>query len=152
MSKQIYVHTRTGRKTHAVGADEKVGDLRDGDASSSVWLEDSDDPLDPERALAEVVEEQAQVHVSRCRRVDVRVRYGGLDKTKNFAPGATIARVFAWATAKDGFELSPAERAKHTLQLCGQKTQPDKSEHVGSFADDECRACFDLTPKERFEG
>lgn len=153
MANAIYVHSVSGRKRRDVSMETKVGDLRDDDASALVWLEDADESLDPERTLAESgVNEGAQVHVSRCRRVDVRMRYGGDDKNRTFSPAATIARVFDWATGKDGFNLSAAERAKHTLQVCGQKTQPDRADHVGSYADGECKACFDLAPKERFEG
>jgi hypothetical protein len=116
------------------------------------WIEDVDEILETEITLiAAGVPERGHVHVSRCHKIDVRVRYGGDSKSKEFPPSATIARVFKWATGKEEFDLTPTERAKHTLAICDSQTQPDKSEHVGSLASD-CGLCLDLAPKERFEG
>jgi hypothetical protein len=148
----IYIHRTNGREQRRVEGDAKVGDLRDGDATTSVWLENEDEPLDAERLLSEVASEGTQFHVSKCHRVDVRVRFNGDDKTRAFAPAVTVGRVFDWACGKDGFDLPPAEKAKHTFQVCGQKTQPDKADHIGTFADGDCQVCFDLVPKEKFEG
>ena len=98
------------------------------------------------------IADRSHIHISRCHRITVRIRYGGDSKTHEFAPGATIASVFAWATGPNGFELTASERAKHTLGICDTLTQPDKSEHIGSLATEECSVCLDLAPKERFEG
>jgi hypothetical protein len=149
---EVFVHTKAGRSRRQIDATTKVGDLREGDSEASVWLEDATEALDPEAMLASVVKERDQVDVSRCRRVAVTVRYGGDSKTKEFTPGTTIARVFVWATGKEGFSLSSSEAAKHVLGLCGTQTQPDRADHVGTYATDECTLCLDLAPKERFEG
>ena len=120
--------------------------------SGGAWLEDVDEVLETEVTLIEAgIPVRGHVHVSRCHKVDVHVRYGGETKSKEFAPSATIARVFKWATGEHGFDLTKTERAKHTLGICDTQTEPDKSEHVGSLASD-CGLCLDLAPKERFEG
>jgi coproporphyrinogen III oxidase len=118
------------------------------------WLEDAEQPLERDVALkAAGVGNRAHVHVSKCPAVHVTVRYPGADTIEqDFKPNQTIARVFEWATGKSGFNLTPTEKAKHALGICDTTTEADKDEHVGTFAGDECKACFDLAPKERFEG
>jgi hypothetical protein len=153
---EIYLHT-AGKDVLLIDVDEDttVDALiaehvpEGGDA----WLEDADRRLAPSRSLrAAGVSERSHVHVSKCREVHVTVRYGGIEIARDFKPNQTIARVFAWATGHDGFDLTPTEKAKHALGICDTTTEADKDEHVGTFASDECNACFDLAPKERFEG
>lgn len=154
---QIYVHQRkTPLKLIEVEETMAVDELAAGqgeDGATLVWIEDADEALDTGATLSEVgIAERSHVHISRCHRIEVRVRFGGDPKTREFPPGATIARVFKWATSKQGFGLTPTERAKHTLGICDTLTQPDKSEHIGSLASEECSVCLDLAAKERFEG
>lgn len=154
---ELYVH-KAGEEITLVEVDDNttvealIADQLDdgGDA----WLEDADRRLDHRRTLREAgVEDRAHVHIGKCAEVHVTVRYPGASSIeRDFKPNQTIARVFAWATGKDGFDLTPTEKAKHALGICGTTTEADKDEHVGSFADGECKACFDLAPKERFEG
>lgn len=153
----IYLHRpRSDLERIEVSEETRVRDLVDEEEDGeefTVWLEDSEEPLDLDATLADAgVSDRAHVHVARCRRIEVRVRYGGETKEREFAPAATIARVFEWATGKRGFELTESERAKHTLGLCDTLTQPDKAEHVGTLAGADCALCLDLAPKERFEG
>lgn len=151
MAREIEVHRRSGRTRRTVEGG-KVRDLVEGEEGARVFLENADEALDPERALADL-DDRANVHVSKCHRVMAKVRYGGPDaKSKDFAPGATIRSVFEWATSDKAWNLSPTERAKHTLQICETTNQPDPTEHIGTFADDNCGVCLDLVPKERFEG
>lgn len=119
------------------------------------WLENADDPLERGQGLrAAGMSERAHVHLSKCAEVHVTVRYPGAPNPieRDFKPNQTIARVFEWAAGKDGFDLTPTEKAKHALGICDTTTEADKDEHVGTFASDKCKACFDLAPKERFEG
>lgn len=149
---EIYVHRAGEREMRKLDSATQVRELLDNQTDAQAWLEDSEEPLDPERSLAQAgVGDRVHVHVSRCRRVSVRVRYGGDERTRDFSPANTVDRVFNWVTGPQGFNLTPAEKAKHTLGLCAQPTQPDRADHVGTYAD-ACKACFDLAPKERFEG
>lgn len=154
---EIYVHAPERETVFAEAeADTTVAALiathlgEEGDA----WLEDANEPLDRDVTLKEAgVSERSHVHVGRCREVEVRIRYGGRDDIEEeFRPSATIAKVFDWATGDDGFELTATEKAKHALGICDTTTEADKAEHVGTFASKDCKACFDLAPKERFEG
>ena len=128
---------------------EAIG-LADGEA---VWLEEGDESgLDTGRTMNEAVGERGHVHVNRCHRIAVTVNFNGA-KEHPFGPGATINRVFTWATGKDGFSMSPEDRAEHVLQVCGTKDQPSTSDHIGSFVSEgSCQVCLDLVPKHRFEG
>ncbi len=154
---EIYIHRQNG-EMQLVEAEEstsvaELAQAHGGAEDSLVWVEDAEEPLDAAATLAVAgIKGRSHVHISPCRRITVRVRYGGDSESHEFAPGATVARIFAWATGKSGFDLTPTERAKHTLGICDELTQPDKSEHVGSIAGSECSLCLDLAPKERFEG
>jgi hypothetical protein len=118
-----------------------------------LFLGDRETPLDGSKTLgAQGVKDRAKLFVGRCRRVDVTVRFGGLDKHENFPPGAAVAAVFAWATGKKGFDLPHAEAVKHAFQVCEGTEQPDHADHIGSWAGDDCTVCLDLVPKQKFEG
>lgn len=118
----------------------------------SVWLEDADEPLAVDSSLtAARVADRAHVHVSRCHRVVVTIRFGGDSKEHKFAPGATVNKVFHWAVGKQGFDLPKTERATHTLGVTGTSTEADRDAHVGSLAVN-CAVSFDLAPKVRYAG
>jgi hypothetical protein len=84
-------------------------------------------------------------------KVDVTIRYGGETKRDKFAPAMRIQTVFDWATGNRGFDLTDAERAKHTLGSIDKQTILERSDHVGQFADT-CEITLDLAPKDRFQG
>lgn len=154
---QIYVHQQNTELKLAEVKEtitvEELASAHGEEGADFVWIEDAEEALETATTLAAAgIAERSHVHISRCRRINVRARSGGDSKSREFAPSATIARVFKWATGKQGFDLTPSERAKHTLGLCDTLTQPDKSEHIGSLANHQCSVCLDLAPKERFEG
>ncbi len=96
--------------------------------------------------------EPLRIHVSRCKKVEVEVRFNGQRATRSFLPGATIARVHHWA-ARRAFEMSACDAAEHVLQLHGSDTQPDRDVHIGSLTScSECAVSFDLVPRKRVEG
>lgn len=154
---KIYIHTHGDQILQVnANATDQVGQIvsqHGGGADARAWLENSDDPLEPTATLADAgVKERDHIQISKCRHLNVTVRYGGDSKSKQFPPGATIVSVFNWATGSNGFDLTQTEKAKHTLGICDTLTQPDKASHIGSFADEDCGVCLDLAPKERFEG
>jgi hypothetical protein len=118
-----------------------------------VYASDQDEPLDGAKTLAsQGVKDGAKLIVGRCRRVDVSVHFNGGTKQEAFPPGAAVAAVFAWATGKKAFDLPHAEAAKHTFMVCDGTEQPDLSDHIGSWAGADCQVCFNLVPKQKFEG
>lgn len=153
---QIYIHRSETTELRLIEVEDTitVRELAEEHAGpgASAWLEDEEESLELDVVVSEVIAERGHVHVAKkCKKIVVTVRYGE-PLTKEFAPSATIAKVFQWATGKNGFGLTPTERAKHTLGICGTNTEPDRSEHVGSLAGPDCSLCLDLAPKERFEG
>jgi hypothetical protein len=83
-----------------------------------------------------------RVHIGRCKRVKVSVRYAGRTVEREFRPAATIKRVTAWAIRK--LHISPGDAHELVLQVAGSDVQPSSDKHVGLFVDDHCRAVFDL--------
>lgn len=142
-----------GRETRLIVVDEGdlVEVLLEGcEPDAEVWLEETDEPLGRKITVVEAgIKHRGKVHVSRCRHIEVAVRYNGEDKRRSFRPATPIARVYQWAAGPEGFDLPAAERPKHTL-LIGE-VEPDPGDHVGSFAVD-CAVLFSLVPKQRFEG
>lgn len=153
----IYVNTSEGERLRraAVEPGTKIAQLAvlHGGAGAVVFRENDEEPLDPDATVEDAgLEDGNRVYVGKCKRIEVTVNYGEDDKEKSFPPSASIASVREWAMGPKGFTLPEAERIKHTLAVCDSEDQPDGSDHVGSYADGECKACFDLVPKERHEG
>ena len=118
-----------------------------------VWLEDGKEELDTEKTLTEVgAVDRCHVHVSTCKNVLVKVRFGGDSIEESFAPPTSADFILKWAASPDAFKLTDSEAAKHLLAICGTDTELDQADHIGAFADDDCSVCLDLLPRERFEG
>lgn len=155
---EIFAHRRNSPARIAVVEDDgntTVEDfvLAEFGEGGQMWLEDAEEPLSSSATLKSAgVGHRSRVHLGTCLRVEVAVHYAGEQKERSFPPGATIMAVFRWAVGPQGFNLTQEERAKHTLFISGTTNEPDKTEHVGTFATDECSVSFDLAPKERFEG
>jgi len=125
-----------------------------------VFLEDVDGLLDGDAIVEELLPLAAgedvlgplRLHISRCRHVDVTVRFNGEPAQRRFPPGATIERVQRWA-ARRAFNLSPRDAAEHVLQIQGTTTRPDRDAHIGTLTEGHtCGVAFDLVPSKRVEG
>ena len=153
---EVFVH-RDGTsdiQLHQASPADTVGSLARhyGNEQAHVWAQTSAEPLPAQRLLTEIgIDERDHLHVGTCVRIAVTVRYGGDSKSKDVPPAKTIESVFEWATGPEGFNLTPDQKAKHALGICGTVIEPDRGTHVGSIATD-CALCLDLAPKERFQG
>jgi hypothetical protein len=125
-----------------------------------IFIEDVSAPLELEAVVEELLPLAAdeaiivplRLHVTRCRHIEVFVRFNGEDANRRFPPGATIARVHHWA-ARRAFHLTPRDAAEHVLQLRGAATRPDRDVHIGTLAGGKtCAVAFDLVPRKRVEG
>lgn len=154
---ELFVHRR-GKdvELHQVEPDTTVAAfIEQLEASgASMWLEDQEDELPQEQTLADAgVVNRANVHVGKCRKVAVSVRFNMEVKNYEVRPAATLRSVYHRATSKrEGFDFSEHDKAEYTLQVQGTTEQPDLSRHVGVFANDDCAAAFDLVLQERFQG
>lgn len=126
-----------------------------------IFIEDLAAPISFDTMIEELlpidVEDAAiacplRLHMSRCRHVEVTVRFNGEDAKRRFPPGATIARVHHWA-ARRAFDMTPRDAAEHVLQLQGSSSRPDRDVHIGTLTGDQaCCVAFDLVPRKRVEG
>jgi hypothetical protein len=152
---ELFVHGRSGLTTVDPSPETTLGDLargHGGGGDAQVWLEGSDEPLDPAATVATAgLADGAHIHVGTCGRVTLEVTFN-TEKENTFPPAAAARAVLAWAVGPKGFDLSPEQRATHTLIVCGSDRAIDLDEHIGSFADDGCRVCLELVPTSRFEG
>lgn len=132
--------------------------LHDGEL---IFVEDLHCPLNLEALVEELlplcaddeaVADPLKLHISRCRQVEVSVRFNNEQATRRFPPGATIGRVHHWA-ARRAFGLSPRDAAEHVLQIQGTQKRPDRDVHIGTLTQGtSCGVAFDLVPRKRVEG
>ena len=125
-----------------------------------VFLEDVDGPLNVEALVEELLPLSAnddvsgslRLHVTRCRHIDVTVRFNGENASRRFPPSSTVERVRRWA-ARRAFHLSPRDAAEHVLQIQGTTVRPDRDVHIGTLTQGRvCAIVFDLVPCKRVEG
>lgn len=134
-----------------------------GDGEALIFVEDFAVPVDADVLFEELLTEGVdtagggeckplRLHIHRCRRVEVAVRFNGQTATRRFGPSTTIHRVHDWA-ARRAFGLSPRDAAEHVLQIQGTSTRPDRDVHLGTLATcGVCTLAFDLVPFKRVEG
>lgn len=92
-----------------------------------------------------------RIHVTRCRRIKTVVNYLEKSATRDFAPGARVRAVKAWAVRE--FELERKDAAEHVLQVCGSTARPSSDTPLQALVRGrECGLCFDLVPEQRVEG
>ncbi len=155
---QVYVHT-AGKEDPELVEVPPTALVRelvvvDANGEELVWLEEVDQPLDVQLTLeAAGIRHRGHVHRGRCRKVTVSVRFNADSKAHAFSPANTVDRVLRWATGEHGFDLPPAEAAKHTLAVPGADHPLDPRVHIGSLVTPgSCDVKVDLLPKVRFEG
>ena len=121
--------------------------------NAKVWVEDANSPLEPNKTLYECkVTSECNVHVSVCEAVEVKARYAGHDVNLVFSPSATIDTVLQKVGGPEGLKLSDSEIAKHYLAVCDVKEELSPTDHVGTYANDQCVVCLDVLPKVRPQG
>jgi hypothetical protein len=146
-------HIEAGRD-HTVAMIKEVLFKKHGfEVDTLVFLEDRKTPLEDHVVIFELVQSvSANLHLHRCRHVDVTVRFNGKPVERKFAPSATVAHVKHWAAVK-GFGMTDEEAGEHLLQIAGTKDRPAPGVHIGTLTS--CPACevtFDLVPDERVNG
>jgi hypothetical protein len=126
-----------------------------GDATSLlVFLEDTEEALAPDMPLeAAHIGHRSQVHIHRCRQLEVTVNFNADHNVHVFSPSTTVERVLQWAVGKHGFNVGEIDATDLLLQLCHSTARPDGDTHIGSLVQcPHCALCFDLVPKQRVEG
>jgi hypothetical protein len=154
---EVFVHRRgVDVELHEADPDLTVAAFAEGVGlpGEEVWLEEADAPLAIDATLAAAgVTERANVHVGRCKKVQVSVRFEAPTKDYHVHPATTLHHIYDKATSKkDGFDFSAHDKGQYTLQVRGTTEQPDLSRHVGVFVNEQCEAAFDLVLQKRFQG
>lgn len=116
---------------------------------SSLYLEDSDEPLEEAKRLESLGAKALKVHANRCKRIEVTVTFATRTVDRKFSPSTTVAAVHRWATKELG--LAPDDATEQELQLKGTHERPSSATHVGSLAR-HCAVAFDLVPNDRIQG
>jgi hypothetical protein len=156
---RIYVHEARDVRMRVIEVSDPEATLRDLlelDEGDLVWLESSED-LEPDQLDVAAsfgtlqLPDGAHLFRGRCKKVKTTLRYAGDDLEHPFGPNAPLRRVLRWAVGKKGFDIDPDDADELGLQVCGTDERPDLAEHLGSFAEN-CAACFDIVPKDRFQG
>ena len=137
----------------------KIGHPGHIDDQVLIFVEDFPTPIGREVVIEELLpitiedcdHPPLRLHVSRCHKVAVTVRYNGQLKERHFPPGATIERIRRWSCR--AFGLIPRDAAEHVLQIQGTNVRPDLDVHVGTLTKvGHCAVAFDLVPCKRVEG
>lgn len=123
------------------------------DPNSLVYVEDGDEPIADDTPLGQLHRSGAlKVHIHRCRKVKVTIRFNDKMATDGFPPSATVARVKKWAAEKQ-FGMTPEEAGEHVLQISGTQDRPAPGTHIGTLTGETpCKVEFDLVPDERVNG
>ena len=154
---RIYVHAEGQHEPESVeaAADTTIADVvGTHDGALVVLLEDSDEALGLELSLDQAgIADRAHIFAGRRSRILAEVNFNGESREREFSASTRVQRVFKWATGNQGFDLSKADAAEHTLALCSTGEIPAGDVHLGAL-DNEThgRVCFNLIPKHRFEG
>lgn len=123
------------------------------DPSSLLYVEDGDEPVSDDMRLDQLHRSGTlKVHVHRCRKVKVSVRFNDKTVVDDFPPSATVARVKKWAAEKK-FGMTAEEAGEHVLQIAGTQDRPAPGAHIGTLTGaTPCKVEFDLVPDERVNG
>lgn len=112
-------------------------------ADLDVFDEVDDDEETREFADNENLERGRVVHVGRCQRVEVIVRYAGRTVERRFPPVTRIGRIRRWSLNKLG--INPSDANELVLQVAGTSVQPTRDQHVGNFVEHgTCSVTLDL--------
>ena len=156
---ELFLHTEGGEDPEVVEveATAKVRSLLGNEAEpdGGVWVEGADDPVDLDLTFeAAGIRHRHHVHRGRCRRVDVVVQFNAEDFTHEYGPGATIKKVYHWASGDQAADLSPEQKAKYVLAEPGADHYLGDGVHVGSLVTPggSCTVTLNLLPRDSFAG
>ncbi|MBS0437102.1 MAG: hypothetical protein JSR75_19825 [Proteobacteria bacterium] len=97
------------------------------------------------------VKDGMRVHVGRCKKASVTVRFMGDTKSHEFPPASRIRRVKDWAVKE--FRVAEAEAARHGLYIPGSEQELSADVHIGTLVQAcTCGVTLDLLPTDRIHG
>lgn len=153
---RIYVHSEGRREPEIadVPGSTTLADLIDSAAGVVVLAEDGDIEFDLDLSIEEAgLKDRGHVYAGRRAKIAVEVNFNGDVREHEFSASTRVERVFKWAVGKQAFDLSKEDAAEHTLSICATGEVPPRDVHLGALdGETPGRVCFNLIPKQRFEG
>jgi hypothetical protein len=156
----IQVHERPGVIEARVIETATLGDVRKAieaagvvlEAEMHIFLDEAEEPLHGDHGhVVHGLRHGSRVHVSRCKRIKTTVNYLERTAEHEFAPGARVRAVKAWAGHT--FKVSPKDAAEHVLQICKSTERPAADTPLHELVHGHpCTLCFDFVPEKRVEG
>jgi hypothetical protein len=156
----IQVQERPGIIEAEVAETATIGELRAAieavgvalDADVHIFIDEAEEPLHGDHGQQVAgLKRGARLHISRCKRIKTTVHYLERTAEREFAPGARVRAVKAWAVHT--FKLNPNDAAEHVLQICKSTTRPAADTPLHELVEGRsCSLCFDLVPEKRVEG
>lgn len=155
----IQVHGRKGLLEVEVPETVTLGDLHDVLKAAGIPVDDAmifiDEAEEPESRPCHEhlghVKHGSRIHVFRGRRIKTTVHFAHITIEHEFAPGARVRAVKAWAVQE--LKMDPRDAAEHVLQLCGSTERPSSDTPLIQLVHGHgSEVCFDLVPNKRVEG
>jgi len=155
----VQVQERPGIIEAEVSESATHGDLRKAieaagimlDSDMCIFIDEAEEPLQGDHSQAAGLKRGVRVHLSRCKRIKATVHYLERTVEGEFAPGARVRAVKAWAVHT--FKLNPKDVAEHVLQICKSTKRPAADTPLHELVEGRtCSLCFDLVPEKRVEG
>lgn len=117
-----------------------------------VFAGEDEHPLHPDKPLLHHgVKDKHRVHVHRCKKIDVALRYADTPAQRHgFAPNTTVNHVKRWYVNE--LKMSPVDASEHVLQISGTNDRPDPDVQIGALVSGCCELAFSLVPVKRVEG
>jgi hypothetical protein len=150
---RLHLH-RPGHTIELVEITDAATRLRDVVAVEEddlIFVDDDDEPVDPDRAVAEVIAGRGRhhrhhhIHTHPCRWIDTQVTYRGATRRFDAAPSSRVETVRL--RAEEAFGIDPAEEAALTLQLAGSAEDAPDGDYLSDFAGREtCGLDLELVP------
>jgi hypothetical protein len=123
------------------------------DDEVDVLVVDADDPLDPDKSLAELgIAANAEIAILRRRKVKATVSFNQIEHREEFRPQTTMRRVYDWAVGPDAFNLPLDQRPGHELVPDGERKAVDPRLPIAAYVDHGRKANFHLRRKKGFQG
>ena len=156
---RLLISSDTSRQAvvHDVDPETRVRDIATNilnvDEDVDVVIVDADDPLHPDRTLAELeIREHTEITVVRRRQVEAVVTFNNLEHDEDFPPQTAMRRVYDWAAGPDAFDLAPDQRADHELVPRGETKPVDPRLPLAAYVDHRHQTHFHLRRKKGFQG
>lgn len=126
---------------------------------------DAEEPLEIDIVIGDIISgKHGHIHASRCKQVEVVVKYGGGKHDHTFSASKTVRDVLDWAVRQEwkGSQIDQAERPKLALYLPDQKDPLKDDLRLGTLVSEpekgqchdaaSCRIVLEMALRVRHQG